>query len=69
MKRLFSSVSTSSLSSLEVRICRLSNNIVWEVDEGAGRKLLEIGGAFAPFTNGWEWVDGEYNTVLCIVLN
>lgn len=33
--------------------------------EGAGRKLLEIGGAFAPFTNGWEWVDGEYNTILC----
>lgn len=31
--------------------------------EGAGRSLLEIGGAFAPFTNGWEWVDGEYHTV------
>lgn len=23
-----------------------------------GRRLFEIGGAFAPFTNGWEWVDG-----------
>lgn len=34
---------------------------------GAGRKLMEIGGAFAPFTNGWEWVDGEYCIVLCIM--
>jgi len=28
-----------------------------EVVEEGERKLLEIGGAFAPFTNGWEWVD------------
>ncbi len=28
-------------------------------DEEAERNLFEIGGAFAPFTNGWEWVDGE----------
>ena len=21
--------------------------------------MMEIGGAFAPFTNGWEWVDGK----------
>ena len=25
------------------------------------RSLLEIGGAFAPFTNGWAWVDGTYD--------
>ena len=28
------------------------------VEEEGGRKLLEIGGAFSPFTNGYPWVDG-----------
>lgn len=27
------------------------------VAEDDGRRMMEIGGAFAPFTNGWEWVD------------
>mmetsp|Transcript_19411 Transcript_19411/g.29076 ORF Transcript_19411/g.29076 Transcript_19411/m.29076 type:complete len:663 (+) Transcript_19411:302-2290(+) len=26
-------------------------------EEAEGRNLVEIGGAFAPFTNGWDWVD------------
>jgi len=30
-----------------------------DLGEGDGRRLFEIGGAFAPFTNGWEWVDGK----------
>ena len=29
-------------------------------DDGDERKLFEIGGAFAPFTNGWDWVPGKY---------
>jgi MFS superfamily sulfate permease-like transporter len=28
-------------------------------NDGKERNLFEIGGAFAPFTNGWAWVDGE----------
>lgn len=29
-----------------------------EVDgEDVARRLVELGGAFAPFTNGWDWVD------------
>lgn len=39
-----------------------------EVVEEGERKLLEIGGAFAPFTNGWEWVDGEFSVVELIVM-
>jgi len=29
--------------------------------EPAERTLMEIGGAFSPFTNGWDWVEREYS--------
>jgi SulP family sulfate permease len=33
--------------------------------EEEGRKLFETFGAFAPFTNGWEWVDGTMVGWMC----
>lgn len=36
-----------------------------EPEEIDGRNLFEIGGAFAPFTNGWEWVDGTMVGWMC----
>jgi len=36
-----------------------------EEDHGGHRSLSEIGGAFAPFTNGYPWVDGVLAAWMC----
>lgn len=35
-----------------------------EENNGETRNLFEVGGAFTPFTNGTDWVDGKYTVML-----